>query len=179
MKKTFSFLLAALICLSASAIRVHTIGDSTMADYDENTTDKRGWAMYLGSFFDPAFVTVNNRAKFGADSRGFYTGAAYWPSVKSQMQAGDYLLIQFAHNDEGTVTYGMDNLEYAQYCSDHSLLAPTDARGTNPQTTFRDYLRLYIDEARALGVTPVRSPYLPCLLPERQYPPQRSARLGR
>ena len=155
MKKTFSFLLAALICLSASAIRVHTIGDSTMADYDENTTDKRGWAMYLGSFFDPAFVTVNNRAKSGADSRGFYTGAAYWPSVKSQMQAGDYLLIQFAHNDEGTVTYGMDNLEYAQYCNDHSLPAPTDARGTNPQTTFRDYLRLYIDEARALGVTPV------------------------
>ena len=126
-----------------------------MAEYDENTTDKRGWGMYLGSFFDPAFVTVNNRGKSGADTRGFYTGAAYWPAVKSQMHAGDYLLIQFAHNDEGTVTYGMDNLEYAAYCAEHSLPAPTDARGTNPQTTYRDMLRAFIDEARALGVNPV------------------------
>ena len=137
------------------AIKVHTIGDSTMAEYDENTTDKRGWGMYLGSFFDPSFVTVNNRGKSGSDTRGFYTGAAYWPSVKSQMSAGDYLIIQFAHNDEGVVTNGMDNLEYAQYCADNSLPAPTDARGTNPQTTYRDYLRLYIDEARALNVTPI------------------------
>lgn len=138
-----------------ASIKIHTIGDSTMADYDENTTDKRGWCMYLGSFFDAQNVTVNNRGKSGSDTRGFYTGAAYWASVKSQMSAGDYLLIQFAHNDEGTVTYGMDNLEYAQYCKDNSLPAPTDARGTNPQTTYRDYLRLFIDEARELGVNPV------------------------
>ena len=137
------------------AIKVHTIGDSTMAEYDESTTDKRGWGMYLGSFFDPAFVTVNNRGKSGADTRGFYTGAAYWPSVKSQMSAGDYLIIQFAHNDEGTVTNGLDNLEYAAYCEANSLPAPTDARGTNPQTTYRDYLRFFIDEARALGVNPI------------------------
>jgi len=146
-----------MLCLPMmqGAIKVHTIGDSTMAEYDENTTDKRGWCMYLGSFFDPSFVTVNNRGKSGADTRGFYDGAAFWPSVKSQMSAGDYLIIQFAHNDEGTVTYGMDNLEYAAYCSSHGLPAPTDARGTNPQTTYRNYLRLFIDEARALNVTPI------------------------
>jgi len=156
MKKFLSIALAVLLCLPMSAaIKVHTIGDSTMAEYDESTTDKRGWGMYLGSFFDPAFVTVNNRGKSGADTRGFYTGAAYWPSVKSQMSAGDYLLIQFAHNDEGTVTYGLDNLEYAAYCEEHGLPAPTDARGTNPQTTYRDMLRAFIDEARALNVTPV------------------------
>jgi len=157
MKKIITFTVALLMGLTTmnGAIKVHTIGDSTMADYDENTTDKRGWCMYLGSFFDPAFVTVNNRGKSGSDTRGFYTGAAYWASVKSQMSAGDYLIIQFAHNDEGTVTYGMDNLEYAQYCADNSLPAPTDARGTNPQTTYRDYLRLFIDEARALGVNPI------------------------
>ena len=157
MKKFFTILMAAVICMPMvnGAVKVHTIGDSTMAEYDENTTDKRGWGMYLGSFFDPAFVTVNNRGKSGADTRSFYTQAAYWPSVKNQMSAGDYLIIQFAHNDEGTVTYGMDNLEYAAYCQEHNLPAPTDARGTNPQTTYRDYLRLFIDEARALGVNPI------------------------
>ena len=157
MRKFFSLFAAMLLCLPMmqGAIKVHTIGDSTMAEYDESTTDKRGWGMYLGSFFDPAFVTVNNKGKSGADTRGFYTGAAYWPSVKNQMSAGDYLLIQFAHNDEGTVTYGMDNLEYAAYCQEHGLPAPTDARGTNPQTTYRDMLRAFIDESRALGVNPV------------------------
>lgn len=157
MKKILSILMAAIIGLPLAngAVKVHTIGDSTMAEYDENTTDKRGWGMYLGSFFDPAFVTVNNRGKSGADTRGFYTGAAYWPSVKSQMSAGDYLIIQFAHNDEGTVTNGMDNLEYAEYCQAKGLPAPTDARGTNPQTTYREYLRKFIDEARALGVNPI------------------------
>lgn len=156
-KKIFSLFAAMLLCLPMmqAAIKVHTIGDSTMAEYDESTTDKRGWGMYLGSFFDPAFVTVNNRGKSGADTRGFYTGAAYWPSLKTQMNAGDYLLIQFAHNDEGTVTNGMDNLEYAAYCQEHGLPAPTDARGTNPQTTYRDMLRAFIDEARAMGVNPV------------------------
>ncbi len=150
-----SLLAAAMLLPGNAAIKVHTIGDSTMAEYDESTTDKRGWGMYLGSFFDPTFVTVNNRGKSGADTRGFYTGAAYWASVKSQMSAGDYLIIQFAHNDEGTVTYGMDNLEYAAYCQEKGLPAPSDARGTNPQTTYRDYLRLFIDEARAMGVNPV------------------------
>ncbi len=155
-KTLFAVFAMSLFSLTAfAAIKVHTIGDSTMAEYDENTTDKRGWGMYLGSFFDPAFVTVNNRGKSGADTRGFYTGAAYWASVKTQMNAGDYLIIQFAHNDEGTITYGMDNLEYAAYCSANGLPAPTDARGTNPQTTYRDMLRAFIDEARALGVTPV------------------------
>lgn len=150
-----SLLAAAMLLPGNAAIKVHTIGDSTMAEYDESTTDKRGWGMYLGSFFDPEFVTVNNRGKSGSDTRGFYTGAAYWASVKSQMSAGDYLIIQFAHNDEGTVTYGMDNLEYAAYCQEKGLPAPFDARGTNPQTTYRDYLRLFIDEARAMGVNPV------------------------
>lgn len=157
MRKISTLLVAMMLCMPMmlGAIRVHTIGDSTMAEYDENTTDKRGWGMYLGSFFDPAYVTVNNRGKSGADTRSFYTGAAYWASLKTQMQAGDYLLIQFAHNDEGTVTYGMDNLEYAAYCQAHGLPAPTDARGTNPQTTYRDMLRAFIDEAREMGVTPV------------------------
>ena len=159
MRKFFSLFAAMLLCLPMmqGAIKVHTIGDSTMAEYDESTTDKRGWGMYLGSFFDPAFVTVNNRGKSGADTRGFYSGAAYWPSVKSQMSEGDYLLIQFAHNDEGNDSNlsGLDNREYAAYCETKGLPAPTDARGTNPQTTYREYLRLFIDEARALGVTPV------------------------
>ena len=71
MKKLTSLFLALMLgnALFTNAITVHTIGDSTMADYDESTTDKRGWCTYLGAFFDPAFVTVNNRGKSGASTR--------------------------------------------------------------------------------------------------------------
>lgn len=68
---------AALTVQAADGIRVHTIGDSTMADYDENATVTRGWGMYLQQFLDG--VTVNNRGKGGADTRGFFEGEALCP----------------------------------------------------------------------------------------------------
>ena len=47
MRKLSTFVLAALLAATnVNAVKVHTIGDSTMANYDENTTDKRGWGMY-------------------------------------------------------------------------------------------------------------------------------------
>lgn len=138
---------------TAAGIKVHTIGDSTMQDYDESTTEVRGWATYLGSFFDANYVTVNNRGKAGASSRTFYDGAAFWPTVKAQMSAGDYLLIQFAHNDENNS--GLDVLEYNAYLTANGQAALTDLRGTCPNTTYKNYLRLYVDEARALEVNPV------------------------
>ncbi len=155
MKKLTSLFLALMLgnALFTNAITVHTIGDSTMADYDESTTDKRGWCTYLGAFFDPAFVTVNNRGKSGASTRTFYEGAAYWASVKNQMQTGDYVLIQFAHNDENN--NGLDVLEYNAYLAEHGQPTLTDLRGTCPNTTYKAFLRLYVDETRALGCNPV------------------------
>ena len=86
------------IPLTSPALTVHTIGDSTMATYDE-TSDKRGWGQVLDQFFTEN-LNVNNRAKSGASSKSFYREAAYWTTVKQQIAAGDYVFIQFAHNDE-------------------------------------------------------------------------------
>lgn len=159
MKKISAFLLSILMILGASvsadaAKKVHTIGDSTMANYDENTTVTRGWCQYLQQFLTG--ITVNNRGKNGASSKSFYLESAFWNTVKGQMQEGDYLLIQFAHNDEKT--QGMDGDEVKAYYNsvgDAATAAATDYRGTNPATTYKDYLRKYIDEARGLGVTPI------------------------
>ena len=158
MKKIISLLMAAALSLGSmsAAIKVHTIGDSTMEQYNESATDKRGWATYLGAFFDDTQVTVNNRGKSGKDTRTYYNDNSYWASVKSQMSAGDYLIIQFAHNDEGVATYGTDIEEYkAAVHAAYPDSVITELRGTNPQTTYRQYLRLFIDEARALGVNPI------------------------
>lgn len=159
MKKVSAFLLSILMILGASvsadaAKKVHTIGDSTMANYDANTTVTRGWCQYLQQFLTG--IQVNNRGKNGASSKSFYLEPAFWTTVKNQMQEGDYLLIQFAHNDEKT--QGMDGDEVKAYYNsigDAATANSTDYRGTNPSTTYKDYLRKYIDEARELGVTPI------------------------
>lgn len=159
MRKTISILVVAFVICHLSignlsaAVKVHTIGDSTMAEYDESTTDKRGWGTYLGLFFNTEFVTVNNRGKSGASTRTFYEQPAFWTSVKSQMTAGDYVLIQFAHNDEKD--NGVDVLEHNAYLRAHGEPELTDLRGTCPNTTYKAYLRRYIDETRELGCTPV------------------------
>ena len=156
MKKAIAILIVicqlSIVSLSA-AVKVHTIGDSTMSDYNPTATDKRGWGSYLSLFFDSAFVTVNNRGKSGASSRTFYEQAAYWPSVKSQMTAGDYVLIQFAHNDEKD--NGLDVIEHNAYLKANGLQEITDLRGTCPNSTYKDYLRRYIDDTRELSCTPV------------------------
>lgn len=157
MGKLKSLMVAAAMLAStaASAITVHTIGDSTMADYDENTTPKRGWGMMFQQFFT-GDLTVNNRAKSGASSKSFYKETAYWESVKKQIQPGDYVLIQFAHNDEKTD--GMDGDEliaYYESVGDKASADATDYRGTTAAGTYKEYLRKYIEETRALGATPV------------------------
>lgn len=149
----FSLFTLSLCPLSAAPRRVHTIGDSTMSDYRPAATPKRGWGMYLQAFFLPDSVQVNNRGKSGASTRTFYETENLWPSVRTQMQPGDYLIIQFAHNDEKCK--GQDVYHYNDSLRLLGQDTTTDMRGTEPNTTYKDYLRLYVREARELGVTPI------------------------
>ena len=142
-----------LVPAFAATRKVHTIGDSTMSDYRPAATPKRGWGMYLQAFFNPDSVLVNNRGKSGASTRTFYETENLWPSVRQQMQPGDYLIIQFAHNDEKCKGY--DVYQYNDSLRTLGKDTTTDMRGTDPNTTYKDYLRTYVREARALGVTPI------------------------
>ena len=145
--------LLACSTLASAKRRVHTIGDSTMSEYKPAATPKRGWGMYLQAFFNTDSISVNNRGKSGASTRTFYENENLWPSVKSQMVAGDYLIIQFAHNDEKCK--GQDVYAYNQEMIKQGKDTMTDMRGTHPNTTYKAYLRLFINEARAMGVTPI------------------------
>lgn len=154
---TFLAAMSMLAAASTSALatpKVHTIGDSTMADYDESKTVTRGWCQYLQPFLNG--IEVNNRGKNGASSKSFYREASFWTSVKTQLTPGDYVVIQFAHNDEKTS--GMDGDELKAYYTSigsDSLANATDYRGTNPSTTYKEYLRKYVTETRDAGCTPI------------------------
>jgi lysophospholipase L1-like esterase len=96
-------LLSGLILLSAfnptpDKITVYLIGDSTMSVKEKRYYPETGWGMPFAHFFD-ASVTVDNRAMNGRSTGSFITENR-WQPVADQLHEGDYVLIQFGHNDE-------------------------------------------------------------------------------
>ena len=82
--------------------RIFVVGDSTVCEYDSNTQtslNRYGWGMKLAQNFSN--VTVTNLALSGRSSRSFLKEKNY-QTLKSSIGKGDYLFIQFGHNDEKT-----------------------------------------------------------------------------
>jgi DNA sulfur modification protein DndE len=116
---------------TAKTPRVYLAGDSTMADKPLDLPE-RGWGMSLPRFFtDPAMI--HNHAVNGRSTKSFI-GEGRWEKLVSELRAGDFVIIQFGHNDE--------KIE-------------DSTRGTDPATTFRDNLHRFIREARAKQATPI------------------------
>lgn len=96
--------LTTFLCLW-SAIKVQPptshiwlVGDSTMCDYESSRAPITGWGMPFANFFDQR-MKVNNRAKGGRSTRTFLSEGR-WKNVADSLHKGDYVLIQFGHNDE-------------------------------------------------------------------------------
>lgn len=155
MKKFFGIIsLAMMVCMVAvGAKKVHTLGDSTMAPYDESATVTRGWGMYFGNFLTNGWESINY-AKGGRDSHAGYT--ELWQTAKKNVTAGDYVIVTFAHNDEKNS--GMDGYAlkaYYESIGDATSAATVDLRGTVPSTTYKEWLGKIVDEAKALGAIPI------------------------
>jgi pectinesterase len=112
---------------------VWVVGDSTASLYDSTLFPRMGWAQPLQQYYAPACATVNDRALSGRSSKSFVDEGA-WAPVRDALRAGDFVLIQFGHNDEK---------------------AEDPLRFTDPATTFPQYLSIYIDDTLAHGATPV------------------------
>jgi lysophospholipase L1-like esterase len=111
-------------------ITVYLIGDSTIAIKEKKAYPETGWGMPFANYFDTT-VTVDNRAKNGRSTSTFIT-EGLWKPVAEGMKAGDYLFIQFGHNDE----------------------VPTKKSYTT-EADFKKNLIRYITEARAKQAIPV------------------------
>lgn len=101
----FAFILACVLCMSCISvlqhkkpITVYLIGDSTMSIKETKAYPETGWGMPFVYFFDES-VTVDNRAKNGRSTRTFIEEGR-WQPVADSLQEGDYVFIQFGHNDE-------------------------------------------------------------------------------
>ncbi|MDL2244769.1 pectinesterase family protein [Parabacteroides sp. OttesenSCG-928-J18] len=127
-----ALLLPLLAFAPKQSFTIFMIGDSTMAN--KNLTGgnpERGWGHVLPGFFSED-VRVDNHAVNGQSSKSFIDDGR-WDAVISQVKPGDYVFIQFGHNDQKT----------------------REDRYTQPGSTFDANLKRFITETRAKGGTPV------------------------
>lgn len=110
---------------------VFIIGDSTAANKETKAYPETGWGMPFAYFFDST-VEVNNLAKNGRSTRTFLS-EGLWETALSTMKKGDYVLIQFGHNDESK--------------------EKTD-RYTTPEQ-YKENLTKFVNETRAKQATPI------------------------
>jgi len=127
------------ICLLLTSFRsnkvttIFMIGDSTMANKDTtNGKQERGWGMVLQEYFDPEYIRVDNHAVNGRSSLSFINEKR-WDKVLEKIQPGDYVIIQFGHNDE----------------------KPKADRHTDPGSTFDYNLAKFVRETREHGGIPI------------------------
>lgn len=92
------FAIMAFTNIENKKIKIWLIGDSTIASKEKKVFPETGWGMPFVNFWDST-VTVDNRAKNGRSSKSFM-GENLWQPVLDNMNEGDYVFIQFGHNDE-------------------------------------------------------------------------------
>ena len=127
-------LLLAAVWLTASSFTIHLCGDSTMAEKDlSDGKPERGWGMMFQTFLDPQAATVINYAQNGRSTKSFID-KGLWDKVYDAIRPGDYVFIEFGHND-------------AKESDPERYAAPWGA--------YQDNLRRFIDETRQKGGTPV------------------------
>ena len=112
------------------AITVYLVGDSTMSQKAIKAYPEAGWGMPFSFFFNPE-VRVDNRAQNGRSTKSFLKEGR-WSAVMDSMNAGDYVLIQFGHNDE----------------------IQTKKNATT-EVEFRTNLKRFVSEARSKKALPV------------------------
>lgn len=117
---------------SGEHFTVWTIGDSTMANKKAEVAPETGWCQVFHEFVTEN-VEIRNRAVNGRSTKSFINEGR-WTSILDSLKAGDYVFIQFGHNDEKF---------------------QDSTRFTDPFTSYKKNLERFVREAREKGTTPI------------------------
>jgi DNA sulfur modification protein DndE len=113
-------------------ITIYLVGDSTMANKPNLENPERGWGQLFPTFFDKS-IKIDNYARNGRSTKSFIDEGR-WDSVMVKVKKGDYVFIQFGHNDAKKE----DPKRYAE-----------------PHTAYKNNLIRFVVDCRAKGATPV------------------------
>jgi lysophospholipase L1-like esterase len=161
--------LGAFICLlSLSTLRrawagdppatptLFLIGDSTVKN---GTKGLQGWGTSLPTFFDTTRIRIVNSALGGRSSRTFLT-EGLWDKVRDQLKPGDFVIMQFGHNDGGSPK--------TSYRASLKGIGDDTQEVENPKTHEKEtihsygwYLRKFVTDTKAKGATPIVCSLIP------------------
>jgi lysophospholipase L1-like esterase len=128
----FALLIIAPVALAQEPVTLFIAGDSTAANKAENKRPETGWGEQLQKHFDEKRVRIDNQAMNGRSTRSFIAEGR-WQALVDKIKPGDYVLIQFGHNDESKD-------------KGDRYTAPDD---------YRHNLERFVSEVRAKKATPV------------------------
>ena len=127
------FLQLSIVFAANQAVKkIFLVGDSTVTNYRESDYPMAGWGQMLQRFLTSSNFVVDNRAIGGRSSRSFIEEGR-WNTVKNAINAGDFVFVQFGHNDR----------DYSK------------AERYTPPADYKNYLKQYVNETRAAGGIPV------------------------
>ena len=135
------------------------IGDSTVR-FGRGRGPNWGWGDRIGNYFDLDKINVDNRAIGGTSSRSYYNGE--WKRVLDMMKPGDFVMMQFGHNDSGPLNDRTRARATIPGSGDDSVSITNLMTGREEIVhTFGWYLRRYVAEARTNGVTAIVCSQIP------------------
>jgi lysophospholipase L1-like esterase len=131
------------------------IGDSTVKNsWDKGGDGLWGWGRPLTAYFDTAKINVENQALGGTSTRSYITGG-HWERVLALVKAGDYVMMQFGHNDGGPGGSLSGNGD------EEGEHADRDGKTKSVVHSYGWYLRKYIADTKAKGATPIVCSLIP------------------
>jgi lysophospholipase L1-like esterase len=153
--KCFILILILTLCgglhaVEDSVLRLFIAGNSTAKNGAEN-----GWGSHLQKFFNPEQLIVNNLARAGRSSRTFIT-EGLWDSLHNELRAGDYVFIQFGHNDAGAINDNRRARGSIPALGDSMQEIDNQVTGKHEVIhTFGWYMQKMVEETRAKGGIPI------------------------
>lgn len=130
---------------------LYIIGDSTVHN---SQSGLMGWGDAIGEYFDSSLISIRNCARGGRSSRTFYT-EGLWQKVLDDLKPGDVVLMQFGHNDGGSLNTGRAraSLKGIGDQTEEVIMESTGRKET--VHTYGWYLKKYIADAKTKGAVPI------------------------
>jgi rhamnogalacturonan acetylesterase len=152
------FLLGALTALTTSQHKpvLYVIGDSTVQNNDGNGKNEYwGWGTLLKPYLDTTRIILSNHAKSGTSTRTFITDGR-WTKILDILQPGDFVLIQFGHNDQAAINDSSRAKGTLKGTGDE-VEQIFNLKTKQPETvhTYGWYMKKFINETKAKGAIPV------------------------
>lgn len=149
-------LLIAFLALSFQKLNgkpvLYIIGDSTVQNGSGKGADSLwGWGSFINLYFNTDKIEIQNHAKGGRSSRTFLTEGR-WDSIMKTIKKGDYVLMQFGHNDGGELADTLRARGTIKGIGEESKDIYNPIRKVNETVyTFGHYMRKYANEAKSKG----------------------------